>query len=52
MEKKSDGWEASIMLELKVVDLSKKLLEGTKTDPEFKKTKLYKELDQISKVVE
>lgn len=45
LEKKSDGWEASIMLELKVTDLSKKLLEGTKTDAEFKKTRLYKELE-------
>lgn len=45
LEKKSDGWEASIMLELKVVDLSKKLLDSTKDNPEFKKTKLYKELE-------
>lgn len=49
LEKKSDGWEASIMLELKVSDLSKKLLDGTKDDPEFKKTKLYKEISATAK---
>jgi hypothetical protein len=49
VNKNPDGWEASIMLELKVVDLSKKLIETTKDKPEFKKTKLYKELEEISK---
>lgn len=44
VNKIADGWEASVMLELKVTDLDKKIVDLTKDNPEFKKTKLYQTL--------
>ena len=45
VNKVADGWEANVMLELKVADLGKKIVDLTKENAEFKKTKLYKELN-------
>lgn len=39
-----DGWEATVMMEVKVADLEKKLIDLTKDKPALAKTKLIKDM--------
>ena len=42
--KVADGWEASVLMEVKVTDLEKKLVDLTKDKPALAKTKLFKDM--------
>lgn len=48
----ADGWEASVLMEVKVTDLEKKLVDLTKDKPALAKTKLFKEMAASSAVKE
>ena len=48
----SDGWEASVLMEVKVTDLEKKLVDLTKDKPALAKTKLFKEMAAATAIKE
>lgn len=47
-----DGWEASVIMEVKVADLEKKLVDLTKDKPALAKTKLFKEMAAATAIKE